>query len=116
MDLLDYGFDNYKVDILKKKNDIVDYLNIDKANIKNVPVVVKEDLSILNKKTNKSINYDYKVELNDVSLPIKKNSIVGKISITDGNKIIKSSDLIVINDIKKIGYFKYLFDELLSFF
>ena len=116
MDLLDYGFDNYKIDILKKKNDIIDYLNIDKADKKNVAIVLKDDLSVLNKKTDKSINYDYNVELNNIKLPIKKNTTIGEINLVDGNKVIKSSDLIVLEDINKISYFKYLINELFSFF
>lgn len=116
MELLDYGFDNYKIDLLKKKNDVVDYLNIDKADKKNVSVVVKDDLSILNKKTSKSINYDYEIKINKIKLPLKKNDVVGRINLLDDNKVIKSSDLIVDENVKKIGYFNYLINELLALF
>lgn len=116
MELLDYGFDNYKIDLLKSKNDVVEYLNIDKANKKNIPVVVKDDLSILNKKSDKSINYDYEIKINRISLPLKKNDVVGYINLLDDNKVIKSSDLIVGEDVKKMGYFSYLINELLALF
>lgn len=115
MELLDFGFQNYKVDTLKKKGEVVTYLDLDKAN-KKVPVVLKDDLTILNKKTDKSLEYDFKISMNDNSLPIKSNSVVGKINLVNDNKIVKSEDLIITEDIYKVGYFKYLFDMLFSIF
>lgn len=114
MELLDYGFLNYKVEILKKRGEIVDYLNIDKADEENVPIILESDLSILNKKSVNSINYRYDIKLNDVSLPIKKNGKVGVISLVDNGKIIKSVDLISASDIYKINYFRYLLNNILG--
>lgn len=115
MELLDFGFQNYKVDTLKKKGEVVTYLDLDKAN-KKVPVVLKNDLTILSKKTDKSLLYDFKINMNDNSLPIKSNSVVGKINLVNDNKIVKSEDLIITEDIYKVGYFKYLLDMLYSIF
>lgn len=115
MELLDFGFQNYKVDTLKKKGEVVTYLDLDKAN-KKVPVVLKNDLTILSKKTDKSLLYDFKINMNDNSLPIKSNSVVGKINLVNDNKIVKSEDLIITEDIYKVGYFKYLLDMLFSIF
>lgn len=115
MELLDFGFQNYKVDTLKKKGEVVTYLVLDKAN-KKVPVVLKNDLTILSKKSDKSLEYDFKISMNDNSLPIKSNSVVGKINLVNDNKIVKSEDLIITEDIYKVGYFKYLLDMLFSIF
>ena len=116
MELLDYGFLNYKVDLLKKRGEVVDYLNIDKADKEMVPIVLENDLSILNKKAVNSINYQYDIKINDVSLPIKKNSKVGVISLIYNDRVIKSVDLVVSQDISKINYFKYLFNNIMSIF
>lgn len=115
MELLDFGFQNYKVDTLKKKGDIVNYLDLDKAN-KKAPVVLKNDLTVLSKKTDKSLDYDFKINMDNNKLPIKRNSVVGKISLVNDNKIVKSEDLIVNEDIYKIGYFSYILDTLISLF
>ncbi len=115
MELLDFGFQNYKVDTLKKKGDIVNYLDLDKAN-KKVPVVLKNDLTVLSKKTDKSLDYDFKINMDNNKLPIKRNSVVGKISLVNDNRIVKSEDLIVNEDIYKIGYFSYILDTLISLF
>lgn len=115
MELLDFGFQNYKVDTLKKKGDIVNYLDLDKAN-KKAPVVLKNDLTVLSKKTDKSLDYDFKINMDNNKLPIKRNSVVGKISLVNDNRIVKSEDLIVNEDIYKIGYFSYILDTLISLF
>lgn len=114
--LLDYGFNNYKIDLIKEKGEIVDKIDILKGNKKSVDVVLKDDLKILNKKSNPSINYEFEIKLDEISLPIKKNDKLGTINLVDNGKIIKSVDLISNDNVLKIGYFKYLINGFLSLF
>ena len=114
--LLDYGFNNYKIDLIKEKGEVVEKINIDKGNKDSVDVVLKEDLKMLNKKSSPSINYDFEIQLNDISLPLEKNEKVGTINLIDNGKIIKSVDLISNDKVEKIGYFKYLINGFLSLF
>ena len=114
--LLDYGFNNYKVDIVKEKGEIVDTINIKKSNKENVNIIVKNNLLVLNRKSEKSIKYDTKITLNEIKLPIRKNSVVGKIEVIDNGKILKSGDLIIEEDIYKVGYFTYLYNNLKNIF
>lgn len=116
MELLNYGFDNYKVETIKSKNDIIKTVDIDKGNKKSVNVYLKKDLSIVNKKTDKMIKYNYKIKMNDINLPIKSGETVGKIDLLYNNKIIKSENLIIKEDITKMGYLSYLFNKLLDAF
>lgn len=116
MALLDDGFYHYKIDLIKPKGDIVEKIKIDKGNVDEVNVVLKDELSVLSKKTDASINYDTKVTINDIDLPINKGDCVGKIDVIYNGNIIKSSDLIVLDDVKKINYFKYIFTDLINVF
>ncbi len=104
MELLDYGFNLYKVDLIKDKNDIIGELKVDKANKDKIKVYSKEDITILGKKSDVSLNYDIELKMNDVKLPLKKNSVVGKITVKSGNKNIKEIDAIVKEDISKISF------------
>ena len=104
MELLDYGFNLYKVDLIKDKNDIIGELKVDKANKDKIEVYSKDDITILGKKSDVSLNYDIELKMNDVKLPLKKNSVVGKITVKSGNKNIKEIDAIVKEDISKISY------------
>ena len=104
MELLDYGFNLYKVDLIKDKNDIIGELKVDKANKDKIEVYSKDDITILGKKSDVSLNYDIELKMNDVKLPLKKNSVVGKITVKSGNKNIKEIDAIVKEDISKISF------------
>ena len=113
MELLNYGFDNYKVELLKLKDEVIDTIKIDKANKNEINVYMKDNLSILTKKIDKDIKYDYKININDIKLPINNGDKVGTIDLISNNKVIKSNDLIVKDDLFKVNYFKYLLDKLL---
>lgn len=111
-DLLDYGFNTYKIDLIKKKGEVVDKIKLDKASVDEINIVTKEDITILNKKSAASINYDTKITLNDIKLPLQQGSKVGKIDVIYNGKIIKSSDLVVEESVKKVNFFKYIYENL----
>jgi len=110
-DLLDYGFNTYKVDLLNKKNEVVKELEIEKGNKSKVNAILKHDVSILRKKSDAGINYDTSVKINDIKLPLKKGDIVGKLEVLDNGNVIKSEDLIIDEDVSKINYFKHLYNS-----
>ena len=105
-DLLDYGFNTYKVDLVKSKNDVVGEIKFDKGDKQKVNVVPVNDISVLSKKTEMSRKYDTEVKLNKVTYPIKKGDVVGKILVKDNDKVIREVDLTVVDNVKKINYFK----------
>lgn len=110
-DLLDYGFNTYKVDLLNKKNEVVKELEIEKGNKGKVNAILKHDVSILRKKSDAGINYDTSVKINDIKLPLKKGDVVGKLEVLDNGNVIKSEDLIIDEDVSKINYFKHLYNS-----
>ncbi len=111
-ELLDYGFNSYKINLIKEKGTVVDKIKIDKSDKDELQVVTKEELSILGKKSDVNINYETKITLNDITLPIEKGTTIGRIDVIYNNKTIKSSDLIAGESVKKMNYFKYLYNSL----
>ena len=99
---------------IKSKDEVVETIPIEKGTIDSVNVYSKSDIAIINKKSDKDINYDYEVKLNKINLPINSGSIVGTINIKYNDKIIKSEDLIIKDDIEKVNYIKYLLNKLLN--
>lgn len=104
--LLDYGFNMYKVDIVKNKNDVIIEINIEKGTKDKINAVVDEDLLVLKKKSEISKQYDIETKVNEIKLPINEGDIVGKVLIKDGNKVVKQSNLIASETVNKLGYFK----------
>lgn len=112
MDLLDYGFNLYKVDVIKRKGDIIKTLELDKANQKSVDVILEKDITVLKQKNETNKNYTEKVRLDDIKLPLSKNQVVGSIEVYDGNNKIGSYPLVVDQNIKKKNIFKIFLDNL----
>lgn len=108
MELLDYGFNLYKVDLVKSKTDKVGTLKLDKSTKENVDVFPQRDITILGKKSDVSLNYDIEIKINNNTLPLKKGDVVGKIIIKNGNKTVKEEKAIINEDIEKMGFLQTL--------
>lgn len=112
MELLNYGFDNYKIDVIKTKEEIINNIKIDKCNKNEIKIYLEDDLSVVNKKTDKDIKSEYKININEIKLPLNSGDIVGTIELIN-NKQSKKVNLIVKEDYYKIKYIKYLINKLL---
>lgn len=110
--LLDYGFNLYEVSILRKKDEVVDKVKVERSNSGKVEIVTKEEISILKKKNEAAKEYTQKVELDKISLPLKKNDVVGKLKVFDGNNLIGEYDLIVNKNVSKKNFLQILGDNL----
>ena len=113
INLLDYGFNNVKVNVLKRKGSIIDYLSLEKANIKNVPILLKNDLIVIDGPSDKK-KIKYKVQFNNYNLPIKKKTVIGKIKAFYMKNLISEEDLIIGESIRKIDYFDLLKEQLIN--
>ncbi len=110
--LLDYGFNNYKLNVLQEKGTVIDTVTLDKADRENVDLILKEDAAIFLKKTDKDKKYNTQLKLNKITLPIKKGDIVGKIIIKEKGKTVSEADVTVKNDINKINIIGLYFRNL----
>lgn len=112
MELLDYGFDNYKVNLIKGKDDKIKTISIDKGNKASIDLYLRDDLSVLSRKSDVSINYDFDVIVNDVKLPIKKGDIVGTVELKENGNVLRKVDLISLEDVRKLNIFEYFINVL----
>lgn len=110
--LLDYGFNMYKVDVVKNKNDVIMEISIKKGTKDKINGIIDEDLLVLKKKTELSKNYDIETKINNITLPIKKGDIIGKVLVKDGNKTIKQTNLLAGDDVEKLGYFRTIIETI----
>ena len=108
MALLDYGFNTYQVQIIKKKNEIVKTENIEKASTKKIEYVPVTDIGILSKKGDTKKKYSYDIKITKNKLPLTKGEIVGKIKIKDGNTVVGEKDITVKKSTKKLSYLTLL--------
>ena len=104
--MLDYGFNAYTVNKIIKKDKSIGTIKINMGYKKEINVGYKEDINILNNNNKEKRNVTYKIEYKNISAPIKKGNIVGKINLIENNKIIKNLDLISLEDVKKVNILK----------
>ena len=111
-ELLDYGFNIYKVDKIKNKGDVIKKVKIDKGTKEKIKISVDEDVVILKKKSELSKKYDLEIKIDDISLPVKKGDVLGKLLVKDNGKVIKEVDLVSLDDVSKLGYFKTIIETM----
>ena len=116
MNLLDYGFNNIRLNNLKKSGTIIKNLKLDKANYKSINIVLKDDLSVVENVDGREHKYTYDINIDNIKLPIKKGDVVGKINVIENKKIVSSSVLTTDRNINKLNFFDLFFNSLLDTF
>ena len=112
-ELLNYAFNNYKLNnILSNSNDVGE-IYIEKGTKDKVKMKVREDINEVVDINDSIKKYSFKVNKDKIVAPIKKNTKVGNIEIIDeDNNVVRDADLIIDEDIDKIGFIKLLIKNL----
>lgn len=103
--LLDYAFAQYEVEKLLSKDSVIGETIIEKGKTKYVELVPIQDVTVLNKKIEGKKNATYEVEIDKISAPVTKGTIVGKLHIKENDNITRTIDITVKEDIKKANIF-----------
>lgn len=101
--LLDYGFNNYKLEVLQAKGTKVDTVTLNKADKENIDLILKEDVAVFTKKTDKNKKYTTELKLNKIELPIKKGDVIGKVIIKNNGEEVSSAEVTVKENVNKIN-------------
>ena len=99
--MLDYAFAQYETETFLSTDSILDTKNINKGKKEFVNIVPKENVTILNKKTDNKKNATYNLEMYDMKLPLKKGDTVGKLSVYVDDNLYRDIDVTVSDDIEK---------------
>lgn len=114
MSLLDYGYQNLKAITLKRKNDVIKSISLDKADKKSVDIVLKDDLVVIEDTSSNKKKYDYDISIDKLNFPIKKGDNIGKIVVYSNNRKVVDGVLSVHDDINKIGLLELYKNKLLE--
>ena len=109
--MLDYGFNQYKMNQYLKKGKVIKKEKITSAKYEYVNIVPMQDVNILTKKSEK-IKPSYKIKIKNLKAPIKKGEIVGELNVKNNGKLIQTVDLTVDKDIKKANIIEVIFKNL----
>lgn len=114
MALLDYGFLNTQFNLIKKSGEVVEKIKLDKSNKKTINVVLKDDLGIVEMADDSKHNYKYRIVLNDIKLPLKSGSVVGRIIVSEKNKDILEGDLVINEEVKRLNFLELFYNNFRS--
>jgi D-alanyl-D-alanine carboxypeptidase (penicillin-binding protein 5/6) len=103
IELLNYAFNNYKLNNILSSSNNVGEIYIEKGNKDKVKMKVREDINEVVDINDGIKKYSFKVNKDKIVAPIKKNTKVGNIEIIDeDNNVVRDADLIIDEDIDKI--------------
>ena len=105
-DMLDYGFNLYKVKTFIKKGKVVGKYKDKNSSSISTKVITKDNINILNKKGNKKRKITYNVRIDKKKLPIKKGEVVGYIYIKEHGKELFKKEVVAAKRIKKANIFE----------
>ena len=106
--LMESAFSMYNVKKVIDKNNSLGKTFVNKSTQKYVNYYLEDDAKLLLTKDTRDIEYDYKINVNNLTAPLKAGDIVGKLKLTYDNESVEYN--IVINEnVKKANYFETLY-------
>lgn len=107
--LLNYGFNSYKVDLIKSKDESIGKVRVINGNVDYVEVYLKQDATQLLNINDTSQSYYLNVDLMQITAPVKKGEVIGMAQIlnNEGN-VVKEVELTIKQDIEKANFFDYI--------
>lgn len=99
--MLDYGFNVYMIQSILDEKTTIEKRKVELGKDLMIEIIPKENITILNKKSDELKNITYKTNIDKIVAPIKKGDKVGTIDILEDNKVISTIDATVKNDIDK---------------
>ena len=112
--LIDYGYNLYQKQTYITDEEILKTVEVEKGKNRFANIVVKEDVSTVNKKGYKIGELSFEINIDKLKAPIKKGETVGTLIIKEDGKSVKEVDVTVDESIEKAGFFtmyaRYLVD------
>ena len=96
--LLNYGFNTFKVNLIKNKSEILGKVNVQKGKKEKVDVVLVNDLIELLNASDKPSNYKFKILVDKITAPVKKGDVIGKVKVLDDKDNLISQVDITVNE------------------
>lgn len=112
--MLDYAFAQYEVERVLSTNSILGQKQIEKGKQKYVTIVPTEDINLLHKKIDNKKNVTYELNVDKIKAPVKVGDIVGSIDIKEDDKVIKTIDVTVKEDVKKANVFEVFWNNIVD--
>ena len=106
--LMESAFSMYNVKKVIDKNNSLGKTFVNKSTQKYVNYYLEDDAKLLLTKDTRDIKYDYKINVDNLTAPLKAEDVVGKLKLTYDNESVEYN-IIINEDVKKANYFETLY-------
>lgn len=111
--MLNYGFNTFKINIIKTKGESLGKVRVEKGKQDNANIVLLNDATEILKNTDQVTEYNFNLKVNKIKAPVKVGDIVGTAEIIDSEgNIVDEVDVTVEKDIKKANILDYMLRNL----
>lgn len=111
--MLNYGFNTFKINIIKTKGESLGKVRVEKGKQDNANIVLLNDATEILKNTDPVTEYSFNLKVNKIKAPVKVGDIVGTAEIIDSEgNIVDEVDVTVEKDIKKANILDYILRNL----
>ncbi len=102
VNMLNYGFNTYKLDILIPKDQDLGEKRVEKGNVTSTKLYIEQDVTILSKVSDNQEEFTYNLVTDELKAPIPSGEVVGTLEVLDSKgNIVKEVDVIVKEEVKK---------------
>lgn len=107
--LLNYGFNTYKINIIKKEGEVLGKVRVNRGKVDEVNIILANNVTEL-LKTNESVSsYKFNLLFDSVKAPVKKGDTVGMAEMVDNEgNVVDEVEVTVDKDIGKANIFDYI--------
>ncbi len=114
--MLDYGFNMYSIDKVIEKENTLGKIKVNLGDTEEVDIISMEDINILNNTQKGKREIDYEIETDNVTAPVKKGDVIGKINVYENGKYLMGASVTVSMDIDKANILKIFIRNLRDIF
>ena len=105
--LLNYGFNTYKTHVVLTTKDSLGVKRVENGVVEQADIVLTQDYVKLLKQTDAKPNYSFNVSVDSLVALLKKEDIVGKVSVVDETgSVIDTLDVTLKEDIPKVNWWQ----------
>ena len=99
--MMDYGFNMYNLNTIIKKDEVVGSIKVNLGKEQETNILSTKDITVLNQTQKKEKKLSYEIEKYNITAPLYKDNIVGKIKVYEDGNYKYSVDIKIDHDIKK---------------
>jgi D-alanyl-D-alanine carboxypeptidase (penicillin-binding protein 5/6) len=105
--MFDYAFSQYTMHSIYKPGEVLGIVKVQKGNVPEISIQAEKDYSVLVKKGVKNPDIRHEIQLYpNVKAPVAAGQVIGKLSVYQGEQLVKEFELTSPVEVEKAGFWK----------